>query len=97
MAFLGVPSPPGLRRATQLFTSQRITQNSLVGFNQAILCISLCCNHLRGTGQTTDGAWRMPGSTDAGDYRLGFMLFHSSTGGTMPRDTISSRILQRCS
>ena len=51
MAFLGVPSPPGLRRATQLFARQRITQNSLVGFNQAILCISLCCKHLRGTAQ----------------------------------------------
>ena len=28
-------------------------------------------------------------------YRFGFRVFHSATGGTMPRETISSRILQR--
>lgn len=30
-------------------------------------------------------------------YRLGFIVFHSATGGTMPRLIISSRIFSRCS
>ena len=31
------------------------------------------------------------------NYKLGFISFHSATGGTIPSSTISSRILQRCS
>ena len=31
------------------------------------------------------------------NYKFGFISFHSSTAGTMPNSTISSRILQRCS